>query len=331
MRHSAHSPMNGLLAQECPATASSSADCTTATPHCSPHEATPRLPPTTRRYLSTGTWFVARCARLPRGAPVDTSALAEARDCLINVDVHGSPIPSARFMGGREAELLAGLNIHALTENYEPDRLIERLPALLKDRTAAFPRSLADAARFPTRRESGATSPQTPAINAAITGLYLALMADASLNLIGSRDRLLIEGRFAEAEIFVRALAALRPQQKVYVSNAHNDVPYGALRLINPALTPPSPLMQVEPLHVDFRAFCGRVARRSTWSGSTCISGGGGVSSGDQPSARAEHRYAGAGIHERLGFWQSATGLEGVFNETSAISARRKYNPVIAR
>jgi sugar (pentulose or hexulose) kinase len=66
--------------------------------------------------LSTGTWFVAM--RSPAaGTTVDTSALAEARDCLINVDVQGAPIPSARFMGGREAELLAGLDIHALTRN----------------------------------------------------------------------------------------------------------------------------------------------------------------------------------------------------------------------
>jgi sugar (pentulose or hexulose) kinase len=43
--------------------------------------------------LSTGTWFVAM--RSPAaGTTVDTSALAEARDCLINVDVQGAPISS---------------------------------------------------------------------------------------------------------------------------------------------------------------------------------------------------------------------------------------------
>src|SRR4030095_8406365 len=82
--------------------------------------------------LSTGTWFIVMRSPGP-GATVATSARAEARDCLINVDVQGAPIPSARFMGGREAELLAGLNIHALTENYDPQRLIGRLPACLKD------------------------------------------------------------------------------------------------------------------------------------------------------------------------------------------------------
>jgi hypothetical protein len=160
-------------------------------------------------------------------------------------------------MGGREAELLAGLNIHALTENYDPKRLIERLPALLKRGVTAFPTFARGCGPFPDAMGAWREKPADPGDQRAITGLYLALMADASLNLIGSRDRLLIEGRFAEAIIFVRALAALRPQQKVFVSHAHNDVPYGALRLIDPTLTPPSPLTRVEPLDVDFSDFAG--------------------------------------------------------------------------
>jgi sugar (pentulose or hexulose) kinase len=204
--------------------------------------------------LSTGTWFVAMRSSLAETA-IDTSALAEARDCLINVDVNGRPIPSARFMGGREAELIAGLNIHALTDNYDPRRLIERLPALLKADVAAFPTFAHGCGPFPNAWAEWQNKPSDPGDQRAITGLYLALMADASLSLIGSRDRLLIEGRFAEAQIFIRALAALRPRQRVFVSNAHDDVPYGALRLIDPALPPPSPLTKIQPLDVDFSAY----------------------------------------------------------------------------
>ncbi|MCX7865159.1 MAG: carbohydrate kinase, partial [Novosphingobium sp.] len=46
--------------------------------------------------LSTGTWFIAM--RLTDEA-VSARALDGARDCLINVDVRGRPVPSARFMG----------------------------------------------------------------------------------------------------------------------------------------------------------------------------------------------------------------------------------------
>ena len=65
------------------------------------------------------------------------------------------------------------------------------------------------------------------------------------------------EGRFAEAEAFVRALATLRPDTTVYVANAHNDVPFGALRLLDPALAPQGELVRVVPLDADLAAYRG--------------------------------------------------------------------------
>jgi len=204
--------------------------------------------------LSTGTWFVAMRSPSSRGQ-VNPGALDEHRDCLINVDVAGSPVPSSRFMGGREAELIGDIDIHALTANDEPQRLIERLPSLLQAGAAALPTFARGSGPFPRASGEWRNKPARADDQRAITGLYLALLADASLQLIDSRERLLIEGRFAEAVIFVRALAALRPQQKVFVCNAHDDVPYGALRLLDPALAPAAPLRAVEPLDVDFSAY----------------------------------------------------------------------------
>jgi hypothetical protein len=189
------------------------------------------------------------------GTSVDVSSLDEQRDCLINVDVEGRAIPSARFMGGREAELIGNVDIHALTENYDPERLIARLPALLERGAAALPSFVQGCGPYPAAAGAWRNKPDDPGDQRAIAGLYLALMADACLDLIGSRDRLLIEGRFAEAVIFIRALARLRPTQRVFISNAHDDVPYGALRLLVPSLPPSSPLKPVEPLHLDFSEY----------------------------------------------------------------------------
>lgn len=85
--------------------------------------------------------------------------------------------------------------------------------------------------------------------------LYAAMVTDVSLDLIGSQSRLLVEGRFAEAEVFVRALASLRPETEVLTANAHNDVSFGALRLIDPALKPKGDLRRVQPLDQDLSAF----------------------------------------------------------------------------
>jgi hypothetical protein len=93
--------------------------------------------------------------------------------------------------------------------------------------------------------------PVEPAARRAAVGLYAALVADVSLDLIGTRERIVVEGRFAEAQVFVRALATLRQDTDVFVANAHNDVSYGALRLLDPSLRPPGELVRVTPLELD--------------------------------------------------------------------------------
>ena len=85
--------------------------------------------------------------------------------------------------------------------------------------------------------------------------LYAALAADVSLDLIGAKDCLLIEGRFAQCEVFVRALASLRPDTAVYVARSESDASFGALRLVNPDLPPPSSLTRVAPLSQNLQDY----------------------------------------------------------------------------
>jgi hypothetical protein len=97
--------------------------------------------------------------------------------------------------------------------------------------------------------------PAEQAVRRAVVSLYGALVANVALDLIGTRERILVEGRFAEAEVFVRGLASLRPDTKIYVANAHNDVSLGALRLLNPSLRPRSSLRLVQPLDTDLAEY----------------------------------------------------------------------------
>jgi sugar (pentulose or hexulose) kinase len=202
--------------------------------------------------LSTGTWFVAMRSPDPaaRSTPI---LLDEGRDCLVNVDVEGEPVPSARFMGGREAELIAG----GADGPADEAALIDRLPGLVAAGVQIHPSFAPGVGPFPSHRGGWSGEPADTADRRAALALYLALMADASLDLIGSRDRLLVEGRFAASTAFVRALARLRPSQQVYVCDAEDDVAYGALRLVDPDRPPPSPLVPVRPLESsldDYRA-----------------------------------------------------------------------------
>jgi sugar (pentulose or hexulose) kinase len=196
--------------------------------------------------LSTGTWFVAM--RAP-SAPTDIASLSETRDCLVNVDAFGQPVPSARFMGGREVEILAaGQRVDA---SEDQPALLRSVVSVLARGTMALPTFTPGSGPYPGGhgRWIGTLGNDTERLVAVC--LYAALVADESLELIGARDRLLVEGRFARCEVFTRALASLRPKTAVYVAHSEGDASFGALRLLRPDIPPPSSLTRVEPLPED--------------------------------------------------------------------------------
>lgn len=202
--------------------------------------------------LSTGTWFVAM--RLP-ASPIDLTALPEACDCLVNVDAYGRPVPSARFMGGREIESVIGIDTRRVDIKPDQPALLGAVAKVLADGAMLLPTLAPGCGPYPEGPGEWISEPAGWFEKRAAMCLYAALVTDKALNLIGSKDRLLVEGRFAEAEVFVRALASLRPAMTVYTANAHNDVSFGALRLINPALRPQGKLVRVAPLDQDLTAY----------------------------------------------------------------------------
>ena len=206
--------------------------------------------------LSTGTWFIAMRSADASAAP---ASLPENRDCLLNVDVHGRPVPSARFMGGREIEQLLGVDTPALDAAEVQDALIDAVPQLLAQGTCIGPTLAAGCGPYPQARGGWHRRPENLLHRVAAVALYAALMTDASLDLIGTRDKLLVEGRFAGVQLFVRALATLRPDTAVYVVPEGLDVSFGALRLVDPSLEPAGTPQRVQPLAQDLMAL------RATW------------------------------------------------------------------
>ncbi len=204
--------------------------------------------------LSTGTWFVAMRALGPDVAvPAFTSA-HEGRDCLVNVDVEGRLAPSARFMGGREAELIAAADIAAIPD--DPGSVAGRVSDLVAAGVSILPSFAPGVGPFPRHRGRWVNPPGSATERRAVLGLYLALMVDRMLELVGSRECLLVEGPFAQDEVLVRALATLRRDLTVHVSNAPDQVAHGALCLIWPELEAPAPLRRIAPLDItldDYR------------------------------------------------------------------------------
>jgi sugar (pentulose or hexulose) kinase len=195
--------------------------------------------------LSTGTWFVAM--RSPT-EPIETAALPEGRDCLMNVDALGKPVPSARFMGGREIELLTGMEARRVDNAQDQPALLAAVPQALADGACVLPTFAAGCGPFPQAMGRWVHKPAGDAAIGAMACLYAALVADVSLDLIGARGQLVVEGRFTRAQVFVRALATLRPRMAIHVADAGNDASSGPLRLLDAELAPTGSLTRVEPL-----------------------------------------------------------------------------------
>jgi sugar (pentulose or hexulose) kinase len=202
--------------------------------------------------LSTGTWFIAM--RTP-DRPVSVKELPQDRDCLVNVDVEGRMIPSARWMGGREIESQIGIDTRQVDIRPDQPALLDSVPEVVAAGAMLLPGFAPGCGPFADRAGAWINAPEDWFARRAAVCLYAAMITNISLDLIGARRAILIEGRFAEAEVFVRALASLRPDDAIYVANAHNDVSFGALRLINPALKSTGALTKVAPLDVDLTTY----------------------------------------------------------------------------
>jgi sugar (pentulose or hexulose) kinase len=210
--------------------------------------------------ISTGTWFIAmRCL----GEPLDLASLPEARDCLVNVDANGNPVPSARWMGGREIETQIGIDTRQVDIKIDQPTLLAAVPQIVADRAMLLPGFAPGCGPFPDRQGAWINRPDDWFARRAAVCLYAALMTNVSLDLIGAKRAILIEGRFAEAEVFIRALASLRPNDAVYTANVHNDVSFGALRLIDPSLRPQGALVRVASLDIDLTAYKAEWQRRT--------------------------------------------------------------------
>lgn len=202
--------------------------------------------------LSTGTWFVAMRS-IGKARRCEDIALDEGRDCLLNVDPEGRPVPSARFMGGREFELL--IEGSPADEDVGIDLRIAQAAQVIANGVVALPSVVSGVGPFPAQSGGWVGSPPANWQRAPAASLYLALMSDVMLEMIGSHEGVLIEGRFAGDTLLARTLASVRPDLKVYTVGDLEGVAFGALRLIDPELRPPSALQRIEPLPLDLRQY----------------------------------------------------------------------------
>lgn len=144
--------------------------------------------------VSTGTWVISMAVG---GHHV---ALDPARDTLINVNALGDPVPSARFMGGREYEVIRAGRVAAPTQ--------ADADAILNAGVMLLPAVVPDSGPFQGRHSRWTTDPANDAQREVALGYYLALMTAESLAQIGAEGPSVIEGPFAANPWFCAMLQA---------------------------------------------------------------------------------------------------------------------------
>jgi sugar (pentulose or hexulose) kinase len=167
--------------------------------------------------ISTGTWVII----FNPASPLDR--LDPARDMLANVTVDHNPVATVRFMGGREYDVASHGWVKPIS--------LEAIQSVIARRAFALP---SFAAGGPMQGHDGRFV--GPAVEgeerAAVALLYIALMTDLSLDLIGSENAIVIDGGLVKSALYAPLLAALRPGQAIHTSSNPEGSALGAAALV---------------------------------------------------------------------------------------------------
>lgn len=193
--------------------------------------------------VSTGTWVIVMAV----GANADD--LDPTRDTLVNVNAFGEPVPSARFMGGREYEMIQAGQSGEPT----PQDIAHLLSTSLMILPAVEP-STGPFQGHHMRWTGPEPAPGSGQRSAAVS-FYLAMMTNACLALAKATGPTIVEGPFAQNLEFKAMLAAATGRQVLH-SRSATGTSIGASLLFSkdtvPALPPPE---VIEPDRDDYRTY----------------------------------------------------------------------------
>ncbi|MCA0043309.1 FGGY-family carbohydrate kinase [Celeribacter litoreus] len=174
--------------------------------------------------VSTGTWVVVMSVG-GRSTTLDPD-----RDTLVNVNALGHAVPSARFMGGREYEIIrAG----GETEVTDADRA-----AVLAEQIMLLPAVEPGSGPFRGREATWHNEPNEQGQRMAALGFYLGLMSKTCLDLVGADGPVIVEGPFARNREYLDMLATLH-EDGVEIAASATGTSVGAAMLFAENASPP--------------------------------------------------------------------------------------------
>lgn len=204
--------------------------------------------------VSTGTWVIVMSVG-GKKVPLDPS-----RDTLMNVNALGDAVPSARFMGGREFELIQ--------QGHPVDIQPTDVAQVLGSQAMLLP--AVDPSTGPYQGWDmawhGAEPPEGSGARAVALSFYLALMTATCLELTGADGPTIVEGPFAANDQYLAMLEAATGRPVLRSASATGTsigaaLLFGATKgLVAPETSPPvTHLPQLEAYADRWRSM---VARR---------------------------------------------------------------------
>lgn len=191
--------------------------------------------------VTTGTWVIAMAV----GA--QPARLDPERDTLVNVNVGGDPVPSARFMGGREFERLSP------DGDARPGEA--ELARVLDEKVMLLPSVQAGTGPYPRRRFGWIGDPErlsAPERQAAVSA-YLAMMTATCLSLVAAQGATILEGPFAGNAVFKTVLAAATGRPLICPDAGSTGTSLGAALLADPGRLQSPPAEKAMPAVADRR------------------------------------------------------------------------------
>ena len=168
--------------------------------------------------VSTGTWSIS----FDPSTSVDV--LDPARDTNTNTDVLGRSVCCSRFFGGKEFEAVSGGAAASAATLDCVARLVAR-------GTTAIPSFTLTSGPVPNSGGKGrVTGPGVSGEEekASLAALYCAQMVSEQLDVIASKDDIIVDGPFSQNPVLLAVLAQLRPHQKVKASALRDGTTAGA-------------------------------------------------------------------------------------------------------
>jgi len=157
--------------------------------------------------VSTGTWTILMAKQVP------LKNLVESKDMLINIDATGKPVACARFMGGREFEIICKLTGASVDEDFNESNLQKIIDA----EVFALPDFSGGSGPFGGNK-SQIVGPIEQIKGIALATIYCALMIDYQLDMLEAKGDVFIEGAFLKNPLLCSLLAKCRPHQKILLS-----------------------------------------------------------------------------------------------------------------